>query len=123
MEQIIKDTFPEDSSLQTAVVVMNPKDGGIMALMGGRDYQTSSYNRALYSKRQVGSTMKPLLYYSALENGFTSASSFISEKTTFNFSNGKTYIPSNYNDTYANGPISMGAAISYSDNVYAVREG
>ena len=90
-------------------------------MIGGKDYSKSQYNRAINAKRQVGSTMKPLLYYSALENGFTSASSFISEKTTFNFSNGKTYIPSNYNDTYANGPISMGAAISYSDNVYAVK--
>ena len=65
--------------------------------------------------------MKPFLYYTALENGFTSASSFISEKTTFSFSNKKTYTPKNYNDKYANGPLSMGAAIAYSDNVYAIK--
>ena len=51
----------------------------------------------------------------------TSASCFTSEKTTFNFSTGKTYTPNNYNDNYANGAITMGAAISYSDNVYAVK--
>ena len=65
--------------------------------------------------------MKPFLYYSALENGFTAASSFISEKTTFSFSNNKKYTPKNYNDKYANGPLSMGAAIAYSDNIYAVK--
>jgi membrane peptidoglycan carboxypeptidase len=64
--------------------------------------------------------MKTFLYYSALENGFTSASSFISEKTTFSISNSK-YSPKNYNDKYANGPLSMGAAIAYSDNIYAVK--
>ena len=65
--------------------------------------------------------MKPFLYYSALESGFTAASSFISEKTTFSLDDDKKYTPKNYNDKYANGPLSMGAAIAYSDNVYAVK--
>lgn len=107
--------------LQVAAMLMNPNNGEIMALVGGSDYNASQYNRAINAKRQVGSTMKPFLYYSALENGFTSASSFISEKTTFSFSNNKKYTPKNYNDKYANGPLSMGAAIAYSDNIYAVK--
>ena len=57
--------------------------------------------------RQVGSTMKPYLYYAALENGFTSSSAFTSEKTTFTFNNQESYSPSNYNNTYGNKPISM----------------
>ena len=101
--------------------MVNPSNGEAMALLGGFDYNTSQFNRAISSKRQVGSTMKPFLYYAALESGFTSASSFISEKTTFNFSNNKTYSPKNYNDKYANGPISMGTALAYSDNIYAVK--
>ena len=64
---------------------MNPDTGGVMALVGGRDYNQSSFNRATDSSRQVGSTMKPYLYYAALENGFTSSSSFTSEATTFVF--------------------------------------
>lgn len=121
LEQNIEESFPEDSSLQVASVVMNPDNGGISALVGGRDYEKSSYNRATSSKRQVGSTMKPYLYYSALENGFTASTSFISEKTTFNLDNGKTYSPKNYNDIYANKPISMAAAVAYSDNIYAIK--
>ncbi len=109
------------NELQVASIMMNPKNGAVLALIGGKDYNSSQFNRAISAKRQVGSTMKPFLYYSALENGFTSASSFISEKTTFNLSNKKTYSPKNYNDKYANGPLSMGAAIAYSDNVYAVK--
>ena len=107
--------------LQVAAILMEPNNGEILALVGGNDYNTSQFNRAINAKRQVGSTMKPFLYYTALENGFTSASSFISEKTTFSFSNDKKYTPKNYNDKYANGPLSMGAAIAYSDNIFAVK--
>lgn len=107
--------------LQIASILMNPNNGEVMALVGGNDYNSSQYNRAINAKRQVGSTMKPFLYYSALESGFTSASSFISEKTTFSFSDNKKYTPKNYNDKYADGPLCMGAAIAYSDNIYAVK--
>lgn len=108
-------------ALQIAAVLMDPNNGEILALVGGNDYNSSQYNRAITAKRQVGSTMKPFLYYSALESGFTSASSFISEKTTFSLSGNKKYTPKNYNDKYADGPLSMGAAIAYSDNIYAVK--
>lgn len=111
----------EMGDLQIASILMNPNNGEVLALVGGTDYNNSQYNRAITARRQVGSTMKPFLYYTALESGFTSASSFISEKTTFSFTSSKTYTPKNYNDKYANGPLSMGAAIAYSDNVYAVK--
>lgn len=121
LEKAVANNMGEDGELQVAGMMMNPKDGGVMAMIGGTNYSKSQFNRAIKSKRQVGSTMKPILYYSALENGFTSASCFTSEKTTFNFSNNKTYAPNNYNDVYAGKPITMGAAISYSDNIFAVK--
>ncbi len=121
LEKAIRDNMDDSTELQVAGMMSNPNDGSIIALIGGKDYSKSQFNRAINAKRQVGSTMKPILYYSALENGFTSASCFTSEKTTFNFSNGKNYTPSNYNESYANSSITMGAAISYSDNVYAVK--
>lgn len=110
-----------NDEIQMAGVIMDPKTGKVLALSGGRDYNKSQYNRATMAKRQVGSTIKPFLYYSALENGFTPSTTFTSEKTTFSFSGNKTYTPKNYNDEYANGPISLAAAISYSDNIYAVK--
>ena len=73
--------------------MMDPNTGEVLALIGGNNYSKSQFNRATKAKRQVGSTMKPLLYYSALESGFTSSSSFTSEKTTFTFSGGKSYSP------------------------------
>lgn len=121
LENAVNDNMKNNDGMQVSGMMMNPKDGGVMAMIGGLDYSKSQFNRAINAKRQVGSIMKPLLYYSALENGFTSVSTFTSEKTTFNFSNNNVYIPNNYNDTYANGSITMGAAISYSDNIYAVK--
>lgn len=121
LEKATLNNMKDIDDLQVAGMMMNPNDGGVMAMIGGINYSKSQFNRAINAKRQVGSTMKPILYYSALENGFTAASCFTSEKTTFNFSNNKTYSPNNYNEVYAEKPITMGAAISYSDNIYAVK--
>lgn len=110
-----------DDEVQVASVVVNPNTGEVRALTGGIDYAKSQYNRALKSKRQVGSTMKPFLYYAALENNMTMASTFRSEETTFNLSNGKTYSPSNAGGIYASKEITMAAALSLSDNIYAVK--
>ena len=121
LEKNIADSIPSDSSIQTSAVMMNPKTGGIIALVGGRDYNKSSYNRATSSLRQVGSTMKPFLYYAALENGFTTSSSFTSEATTFSFNDQEDYSPKNYNNVYGEKPISMAAAVAYSDNIYAIK--
>lgn len=110
-----------NTSLQVASIIVNPKTGGIMALTGGYDYAISQYNRALSAKRQVGSAIKPLLYYAALENGMVSSSTFLSEPTTFVFSSNKTYSPANYNNKYGNKNITMAAALAYSDNIYAVK--
>lgn len=121
MEESIDKNFKENEKLQVAAVMMNPNNGKVFALTGGRDYSKSQYNRSISSKRQVGSTMKPFLYYAALENGFTESTTFTSEKTTFMFSENKTYSPTNYGEKYANKPISMATAIAYSDNIYAVK--
>jgi len=110
-----------DEELQTSGVMISPQTGSIVALVGGKSYDQSQYNRATKSVRQVGSVMKPLLYYAALENGFTSSSSFISEETNFVFSDNKTYSPQNAGGVYGNKPISLAAAIAYSDNIYAVK--
>ena len=121
MEENILKYMGNQEELQVASVMVDPTTGGVLALTGGLNYAKSQYNRATQSKRQVGSTMKPFLYYAALENGLVSSSTFKSEKTTFYFSNDQTYSPNNYNDIYANEDITMAAAIAFSDNIYAVK--
>lgn len=121
LENSIKSVIDDETEIQTASMMLNPNNGKIIGLVGGKDYNTSEYNRAISSKRQIGSTMKPFLYYAALENGFTSSTAFKSEQTTFTLSNNETYSPKNYNDKYADKAISLATAIAYSDNIYAVK--
>lgn len=120
LEKNINQYMP-DNEMQVASIIVEPNTGNILALAGGKDYSKSQFNRAVDMERQVGSTMKPILYYGALENGMTSSSTFLSEETTFVFSNNDTYSPQNYNANYANKEITMAAALSYSDNIYAVK--
>ena len=121
-QDAIESTIKEhiNSDIQVASIIMNTK-GEILGLVGGTNYSKSQYNRALYATRSVGSTIKPFLYYSALENNFTPSTTFTSEKTTFVFSENQTYSPSNFGNNYPNKQISMAAAIAYSDNIYAVK--
>ncbi|MEG2251060.1 MAG: transglycosylase domain-containing protein, partial [Bacilli bacterium] len=121
LEKNIGIYLKDDKELQVSSVMVDPSNGNIIALIGGRDYALSQYNRAIQSKRQVGSTLKPFLYYTALENGFTASTTFNSSKTTFVFSDDKKYSPKNYGDVYGNKDISMAAALAYSDNIYAVK--
>ena len=120
MEESINNNI-SDNGMQVASIIINPSTGGIMALSGGVDYSSSQYNRAISAKRQVGSAIKPILYYAALENGMVSSSTFLSEPTTFMFSDSNVYSPANFNDKYGNQNITMAAALSYSDNIYAVK--
>ena len=121
LEKTILNYVKEDSELQSASVIVNPKTGGVIALSGGINYAKSQYNRATQATRQVGSVMKPFLYYGALEEGMTSSSTFNSQYTSFTLSNGTVYSPKNYGSIYANKPITMAEAIAVSDNVYAVK--
>lgn len=120
MENSINE-YIDDDKLEVASIMVKPSSGKIIALVGGKDYGKSQFNRATKAKRQVGSTLKPFLYYNALENGFTPSTTFTSEQTTFAFAEEKTYSPHNFDEKYANGPISMATALAYSDNIYAVK--
>ncbi|EEL48288.1 YwhE (Penicillin-binding protein, Glycosyl Transferase Family 51) [Bacillus cereus Rock3-44] len=121
-EQAVKDTISETTNIQTAVVSMNPKTGEVAALVGGRDYKESQFNRAIQAARQPGSTFKPFLYYAALEKGFTPATRLKSEYTVFTLGDGVSkYKPKNYKDYYADDFVTMAQALAVSDNVYAVK--
>ena len=82
--------------LQGAVVVMQPKTGYLLALVGGRDYQTSQYNRAVQSRRQPGSAFKPFVYLAALDR--LTPSSRLSNLEKSYTVNGKPWKPQNFTD-------------------------
>ena len=118
---IVKNHKNDTKNGEIGVVVMKPYSGEVLTLIGGFDYNLSPFNRALNSKRQIGSTIKPLIYYLGLKEGMTPLSKFTSEQTTFNIDGIGTYSPKNANDSYANRKINMVEAISLSDNIYAIK--
>lgn len=121
-EQAISKMISTDSEIQAGFVAMNPKNGHVKALVGGRNYEESPFNRAIQAVRQPGSTLKPLLYYAALESGFTPSTTMKSQLTTFRFDDGRSaYTPHNFNNKYADDDITMAQALALSDNVYAVK--
>lgn len=121
LDQEIKETLHDGTEIEGGAIVMDPETGGVRALVGGKSYADSYFNRAVQAKRMVGSTVKPLLYYAALDHQFTPSTKLISEPTTFQIDVDETYQPRNYNGYYANEPITLAQALAVSDNVYAVK--
>ena len=101
--------------LQGAMVVMDPKTGYVLALIGGRDYKHSLYNRAIQSKRQAGSAFKPFLYTAAIDNGFL-PSDFVFDLPMIKELGGEVYAPKNYDETFM-GRITLRTALKKSRNV------
>lgn len=123
LDTIINNTiskYHNNDDLQIAIVAVDPKNGNVLDIIGGNNYHNSTFNRATNSLRQPGSTIKPFLYYSALQNGFTPITTFNSSKTSFNIDN-KIYEPKNYKDIYPNQDVTMAYALATSDNIYAVK--
>ena len=101
---------------QGALVAMDP-NGGVKALIGGRDYGDSQYNRAVSAMRQPGSSFKPFVYLSALEKGLTPDTVRLDGPITV-----KGWNPENYSREYF-GPVTLTKALSLSLNTVAVRLG
>ncbi|WP_313893307.1 PBP1A family penicillin-binding protein [Psychrobacillus sp.] len=120
-EEVMKKWMPE-GELQIGFISMEPKTGYVTAMIGGRNFAESPFNRVTQAKRQPGSTIKPLLYAAALENGFSPLTYMKSERTIFTYDNGRReYEPKNVNGEFAEHPISLAQALAISDNIYAVK--
>jgi len=120
-EQLVNEDLAIKPELQAALIAIDPRNGHIKAMVGGRDYKESQFNRVLSTMRQPGSTFKPIVYLTALkQKTVTPVTTYISEPTTFTYDNNKTYEPHNYSKRYANSPITLRQAIATSDNIYAV---
>lgn len=114
--------FPDDSvdgtMVQSASIAMNPKTGGVTAVVGGRGKHVfRGFNRATQMRRQPGSTIKPIVVYApALEHGYFYDSELQDKKQSYGTNN---YTPKNYDDTYS-GKVPMYKALYESLNAPAV---
>ncbi len=120
--------FPkrEKGSLQAALVAIKPKTGEIVAMVGGRDFLETQFNRATDAKRQPGSVFKPFVYAAAINSPFdssarvlTAATVFKDEKKTFTYGQ-ESYSPNNYGDTFSDKEITLRDALVKSKNVITV---
>jgi penicillin-binding protein 1A len=106
--------------LQAAVVVMDARSGDVLALIGGRDFRDSQYNRATQAKRQPGSAFKPFVYAAALGSGYSPAHRVLDQPLRMEISRGQYWEPRNYDGGYS-GVISVREALVRSKNVPTVR--
>jgi penicillin-binding protein 1B len=111
---------------QAALIAVDPRNGDILALVGGRSYNQSQYNRAVSARRQPGSVFKPFVYLAAFEHALaegrtdmTPATVVIDEPTTFMF-NEQAWEPGNYEKEY-DGPITLRRALAMSRNIATIK--
>ncbi len=109
------------TDLQSALLSLDLQNGDVKAMVGGRDFNESQFNRATQSQRQPGSSFKPILYASALDNGFTPGS--VMNDAPFvvdNPGDGRRWKPMN-SDLKFKGPISLYTALIGSRNIISIK--
>ena len=106
--------------LQGAIVSLEPATGQILALIGGRDFNDSNFNRAVQAARQPGSAFKPFIYTAAIDNGFSPTDIILDTPISFKAGNGEDWSPQNYDKKFR-GPITLRNALANSVNVPAAK--
>lgn len=105
--------------LQAAAVFMDPRTGAVRALIGGRDFHDSQFNRALYANRQMASVFKPFVYAAAIAAGYSPTLRLSDQPLHLNVG-GRDWTPQNDDDEYHDS-VTMRQALAASSNVAAVR--
>lgn len=106
--------------VQVAFVALDPKTGAILAMVGGRDFQESKFNRAVQAVRQPGSCFKPMVYATVLDQGIPITTRVSNERISLPGGNGRTWSPQNYDGDYG-GTVDLREGLYRSLNVVAVR--
>jgi penicillin-binding protein 1A len=106
-------------ALEGALISVDLGTGYVRAMVGGRDFKKSQFNRATQAKRQTGSAFKPIVYASALDKGYTPSTLIVDSPLVFRWGD-KTWKPKNFEDRF-NGPITLRNALTHSVNTVTVR--
>ena len=108
-------TLEQDSGVQGALLAMDNTTGDVLAMVGGRDYALSQFNRAMQAERQTGSSFKPYVYTAAIEDGAKPSDIIVDAPVSFNG-----YSPHNYEGDYK-GAMTLTTAFAESRNVPAIK--
>jgi penicillin-binding protein 1A len=113
-------TLEQVPEIEGAIVAMDPRTGRVLAMVGGFSFDLSEFNRATQALRQPGSSIKPIVYSAALDNGYTPASVVLDAPLEIVNPDGSTWSPDNYENEFY-GPQTLRRGIEKSRNVMTVR--
>ena len=113
-------TLEQIPDINGGVLAMNPKTGEILAMVGGYNDVAGGFNRTIQAFRQMGSTIKPFVYGTALENGFTPASIFMDAPLSINIGGGVVWNPEN-DSKRTTGPMTLRTGLERSRNTVTIR--
>lgn len=112
--------FKEQSTVQAALVALDPATGRILALVGGRNFWESKWNRAVQMARQPGSAFKPFAYTAAIDNGYPPTFRLLNQDVVVHLPGNKRWVPDNY-DLSRGGLTTLREGLNKSLNLVAVR--
>ncbi len=112
-------SLEQDSGAQGALIAIDNATGEIKAMVGGRDFEESKFNRATQALRQVGSSFKPYVYTAAIDQGATPDDTIVDAPVTFETASGP-YTPHNYDEKFE-GTITLRRALAQSRNIPALK--
>ncbi|MGA7220411.1 MAG: PBP1A family penicillin-binding protein [Candidatus Sulfotelmatobacter sp.] len=112
-------SLEQDSGAQGALVALDNATGGIKAMVGGRDFSESKFDRATQALRQVGSSFKPYVYTAVIDRGGSPDDTILDEPVTFETGSGP-YSPHNYDEKFE-GIITLRRALAQSRNIPALK--
>ena len=114
-------SLEQTPAVEGALLCMEAETGYVKAIIGGRDFKESQFNRAIQSRRQPGSAFKPIIYAAALDKGYTPATIIIDSPVVFeDTEHGFTWKPKNYEEKF-HGPTLFRNALSHSRNVVTIK--
>jgi penicillin-binding protein 1A len=112
-------SLEQDSGAEGALVAIDNTTGGITAMVGGRDFNESKFDRATQALRQVGSSFKPYVYTAVIDKGASPDDTVLDEPVTFDTGSGP-YTPHNYDEKFE-GLITLRRALAQSRNIPALK--
>jgi penicillin-binding protein 1A len=111
---LLRGTLEEDTGVQAALFAIDNTTGNVLALVGGRDFNLSQFDRATQAERQTGSSFKPYVYTTAVQDGMTPQDTIVDKPVSFG-----NYVPHNYDNKFK-GRISLLEAFADSRNIPAL---
>jgi len=117
---LVDSLFPERAVLQVALVALDPHSGDVLAMIGGRDFARSKFNRAVQAVRQPGSVFKPFAYTAAIDNGYPPTFELLNQDVVLIMPDSTRWVPQNYDGSHG-GLTTLREALRRSLNLVTVR--